>query len=100
MTVGAARAATTRNPMGPEREVLGFIVNIRFKICRPVMMRAAIDVLCVIFAERLGSGTAFAAAGRPVERTRAVAIPAERSGGPGRPVRTEDREWLHRPQIP
>jgi hypothetical protein len=100
MTVGAARAATTRSPMGPEREVLGFIVNIRFKICRPVMMRAAIDVLCVIFAERLGSGTAFAAAGRPVERTGADAIPAERSGGPGRPVRTEDREWLHRPQIP
>jgi hypothetical protein len=86
--------------MGPEREVLGFIVNIRFKICRPVMMRAAIDVLCVIFAERLGSGTAFAAAGRASMRTGADGIPAKRRGAPDRLASSEDREWLHRPQIP
>ncbi len=100
MTVGAAGAATTRNPMGPEREVLGFIVNIRFKICRPIMMRAAIDVLCVIFAERSGSGTAFAAAGRVGTRTGADRIPAKRRAAPGRLASSEDREWLHRPQIP
>ena len=99
MTDGAARAVPTRNPMGAEREVLGFIVNIRFKICGRVMMQAAIDVLCVIFARRLGSGTTFAATGRSVEQTGADAIPAER-GGPGRPVGSEDREWLHRPQFP
>ena len=86
--------------MGPEREVLGFIVNIRFKICRPVMMRAAIDVLCVIFAERLGSRAAFAAAARPLARTHAALFEAKRPGAPCRPVSPEDCEWLHRPTIP
>jgi len=100
MTVGAAWAATTRNPIGPEREVLGFIVNIRFKICPAVMMRAEIGVFCLIFGERLGSGTAFAVAGRAAVRMDAAVIPVKRPGAPGRPVSPEDREWLHRPPIP
>jgi hypothetical protein len=86
--------------MGPKHQVLGFIVNIRFKICRPVMMRAAFGVFCVIFGKRLGSGTAFTARARPVVRKDAAAIRAQRPGAPGRPFSPEGREWLHRPPIP
>jgi hypothetical protein len=101
VAVGAADAATTRSPIDPEREVLGFIVNIRFKICSRALMHAAFSVFCVIFVERLGSRIAFDAAGRPIERIDAAAIRAKRRCAPGRPVSpAEDREWLHRRPIP
>jgi len=81
--------------MDPGREVLGFIVNIRFKICRPVMIGAGFGVFCVTSAERLGNGTEYAAAERPLARTDAAMIAAKRTGAPGGPVSPEDREWLH-----
>ena len=85
--------------MGPKREVLGFIVNIRFKICRAVMMSAAFAVFCVTCAERLGNGTAFAAE-RPLAPTDAAMIDAIHPGAPGRPVSPEDREQLHPANFP
>jgi hypothetical protein len=100
MTVAAADAATTRNPIGSAREVLGFIVNIRFKIFRPAKMRAAFDVFCVIFVERLGSGIAFDAAERQVVRIRTAAIAAKPPRALYRALSHEDCEWLHRPPIP
>lgn len=100
MTVGAAPAATTRSPIGASREVLGFIVNIRFKICRPGMMRAAVDVFWVISAERLGNGAAISVAAREFERIGAYAIQTERRGAPGQPVGCEDRKRLHCRPIP
>ena len=39
--VGAAHPATTLGPMGPEREVLGFMVNNWFKIFRRNVKQAA-----------------------------------------------------------
>jgi hypothetical protein len=86
--------------MGSAREVLGFIVNIRFKIFRPVKIQAAFVVSCVIFVERLGSGIAFDGAERPVVRMQAAAITAGRPHAVSRAVSREDREWLHRPPIP
>jgi len=85
--------------MGPKREVLGFIVNIRFKICRLILIRLALDLTCVTSVQRLGSG-AESAAGRPLARTVAASIKAKSPGAPGGPVSLEDREWLHCPPIP
>ena len=72
MKVGASHSATAQRLMRPERELLGLMVNIRFKIFRWDMVRAAFGVICVVSSERFGSDIDFDGAERPVGGRRAA----------------------------
>ena len=104
VAVGSNRTVSAVMPrqLGAERlqrEVVGLIVNIRFK--NPPRDGVGITSLffCVIFRQRLGSGTPYARTEQPIIRT-IDGGDSDRAAPHRSASCSHDREWLHRPQIP